>query len=157
MKKSLRLGAIVATATVATLTLASCGFGGGSSSSSGDAKTLNLMVASYSDGTKGEWQQIIKDFEAKNTDIKVNLDVQSWTAINDVIKTLVEATFLVIIVMFIFLQHWRTTLIPAIAVRHVRHRAFTFDLTADRIASARAATPNSGLSDCTDAAQRRNR
>jgi multiple sugar transport system substrate-binding protein len=91
MKKSLRLGAIVATATVATLTLASCGFGGGSSSSSGDAKTLNLMVASYSDGTKGEWQQIIKDFEAKNTDIKVNLDVQSWTAINDVIKTKIQA------------------------------------------------------------------
>ncbi|HEY2555606.1 MAG TPA: extracellular solute-binding protein, partial [Diaminobutyricibacter sp.] len=91
MKKSLRLGAIVATATVATLTLASCGFGGGSSSSSGDAKTLNLMVASYSDGTKGEWQQIIKDFEAKNAGIKVNLDVQSWTAINDVIKTKIQA------------------------------------------------------------------
>ncbi len=91
MKKSLRLGAVVATAAVATLTLASCGFGGGSSSSSGDAKTLNLMVASYSDGTKGEWQQIIKDFEAKNPDIKVNLDVQAWTAINDVIKTKIQA------------------------------------------------------------------
>jgi multidrug efflux pump len=37
-------------------------------------------------------------------------------SINDVIKTLVEATFLVVVVMFIFLQHWRTTLIPAIAV-----------------------------------------
>jgi multidrug efflux pump len=37
-------------------------------------------------------------------------------SINDVIKTLVEATFLVIVVMFIFLQNWRTTLIPAIAV-----------------------------------------
>jgi multidrug efflux pump len=37
-------------------------------------------------------------------------------SINDVIKTLVEATFLVVIVMFVFLQHWRTTLIPAIAV-----------------------------------------
>jgi multidrug efflux pump len=37
-------------------------------------------------------------------------------SINDVIKTLVEATVLVVIVMFIFLQHWRTTLIPAIAV-----------------------------------------
>ncbi len=91
MKKSLRLGAIVATATVATLTLASCGFGGGSSSSSSGATTLNLMVASYSDGTKGEWQQIIKDFEAKNKDITVNLDVQSWTAINDVIKTKIQA------------------------------------------------------------------
>jgi multidrug efflux pump len=37
-------------------------------------------------------------------------------SIKDVIKTLVEATFLVIIVMFVFLQNWRTTLIPAIAV-----------------------------------------
>jgi multidrug efflux pump len=37
-------------------------------------------------------------------------------SINDVIKTLIEATLLVIIVMFVFLQHWRTTLIPAIAV-----------------------------------------
>ncbi len=37
-------------------------------------------------------------------------------SINDVIKTLVEATLLVVVVMFLFLQHWRTTLIPAIAV-----------------------------------------
>ncbi|MEJ0024849.1 MAG: efflux RND transporter permease subunit [Rhizomicrobium sp.] len=37
-------------------------------------------------------------------------------SITEVIKTLVEATFLVVIVMFLFLQHWRTTLIPAIAV-----------------------------------------
>ncbi len=37
-------------------------------------------------------------------------------SINDVFKTLVEATILVIVVMFVFLQNWRTTLIPAIAV-----------------------------------------
>ncbi|MEJ1968506.1 MAG: efflux RND transporter permease subunit [Rhizomicrobium sp.] len=37
-------------------------------------------------------------------------------SINDVIKTLIEATVLVVVVMFVFLQHWRTTLIPAIAV-----------------------------------------
>ncbi len=37
-------------------------------------------------------------------------------SINEVIKTLVEATVLVIIVMAVFLQNWRTTLIPAIAV-----------------------------------------
>lgn len=91
MKKSLRWGAAIATATVATMTLASCGFGGGSNSSSGDDKTLTLMVASYSDNTKSEWQQIIKDFEAKNSGIKVSLDVQSWNDINDVIKTKVQA------------------------------------------------------------------
>jgi multidrug efflux pump len=34
----------------------------------------------------------------------------------EVIKTLIEAIILVVIVMFIFLQNWRATLIPAIAV-----------------------------------------
>ena len=37
-------------------------------------------------------------------------------SVNDVVKTLVEATLLVVVVMFVFLQNWRTTLIPAIAV-----------------------------------------
>lgn len=91
MKKSLRWGAAIATATVATMTLASCGFSGGSGGSSGSAQTLNLMVASYSDNTKSEWQQIIKDFEAKNSGIKVDLDVESWTDINNVIKTRIQA------------------------------------------------------------------
>ena len=91
MKKSLRWGAAVATAAVASLTLASCGFSGGSGGSTGGAQTLDLMVASYSDNTKAEWQQIIKDFEAKNSGITVNLDVESWTDINNVIKTRVQA------------------------------------------------------------------
>ena len=92
MKKSLRWGAAVAIATAATMTLASCGFSGGSGgSASGGAQSLDLMVASYSDNTKAEWQQIIKDFEAKNSGITVNLDVESWTDINNVIKTKVAA------------------------------------------------------------------
>ncbi|WP_426625046.1 extracellular solute-binding protein [Leifsonia sp. McL0607] len=91
MKKSVRWGATVATAAVATLTLASCGFSGGSGNSAGGANDLNLMVASYSDNTKAEWQQIIKDFEAKNNGITVNLDVESWTDINNVIKTRIQA------------------------------------------------------------------
>jgi multidrug efflux pump len=37
-------------------------------------------------------------------------------SIRDVVKTLVEAIALVILVMFIFLQNWRTTLVPAVAV-----------------------------------------
>ncbi|WP_293884277.1 efflux RND transporter permease subunit [Sphingomonas sp.] len=37
-------------------------------------------------------------------------------SINEVIKTLLEAVLLVVIVMFVFLQSWRATLIPAIAV-----------------------------------------
>ncbi|SEP31688.1 multidrug efflux RND transporter permease subunit [Nitrosovibrio sp. Nv6] len=37
-------------------------------------------------------------------------------SIKEVIKTLVEATLLVILVVFVFLQSWRATLIPAVAV-----------------------------------------
>ena len=37
-------------------------------------------------------------------------------SINEVVKTLVEAMFLVLLVMFVFLQSWRTTIIPAIAI-----------------------------------------
>ncbi len=37
-------------------------------------------------------------------------------SIEEVVKTLVEAVILVIIVMFVFLQSWRATLIPTIAV-----------------------------------------
>ncbi len=37
-------------------------------------------------------------------------------SIHDVIQTLIEAVALVVAVMFIFLQNWRATLIPAIAV-----------------------------------------
>jgi len=37
-------------------------------------------------------------------------------SVEEVVKTLIEAVILVIIVMFVFLQSWRATLIPAIAV-----------------------------------------
>ena len=37
-------------------------------------------------------------------------------SISEVVKTLIEAIVLVVIVMFVFLQSWRATLIPAIAV-----------------------------------------
>ncbi len=37
-------------------------------------------------------------------------------SIDEVVKTLLEAILLVVIVMFVFLQSWRATLIPAIAV-----------------------------------------
>ena len=37
-------------------------------------------------------------------------------SIEEVVKTLIEAIVLVVIVMFVFLQNWRATLIPAVAV-----------------------------------------
>ena len=90
MKTSLRWVAVAGTAAVASATLAGCGFGGGGNAG-GNSQSLDLMVASYSDNTKAEWQQIIKDFEAQNKGITVNLDVESWNDINNVIKTRIQA------------------------------------------------------------------
>ena len=51
---------------------------------------------------------VIEDIESK----KDFLDA----SIKSVIKTLLEALLLVILVVFVFLQSWRATIIPAIAI-----------------------------------------
>jgi multiple sugar transport system substrate-binding protein len=93
MKKSLRLGTAVAIAATATLTLASCGFGGGSGDG-GDtadgANTIDLLVPSYSDATQGLWEDVIAGFEEENSDVKVNLEVQSWDNLESVIATKIQ-------------------------------------------------------------------
>ncbi|MEV8263647.1 extracellular solute-binding protein [Microbacterium sp. NPDC077057] len=92
MNKSRRYGA-AAVAAVATLSLASCGFGGSGGDSGGgdDASTLDLLVPSYSDATKGLWEDVIDGFTSDNPDIKVNLEVQSWDNLEKVISTKVQA------------------------------------------------------------------
>ncbi|HET8779311.1 MAG TPA: extracellular solute-binding protein, partial [Agromyces sp.] len=93
MKKSLRLSAAVAVAAAASLTLASCGFGGGTGGDGGDADgatTLDLLVPSYSDATQGLWEDVIAGFEEENSDITVNLEVQSWDNLESVITTKIQ-------------------------------------------------------------------
>lgn len=92
MKKSLRVGAMVATAALATMTLASCGFGGANDGgeSEGSGTTLNLLVPSYSDNTQGLWEDVIAGFEEENPDISVELEVQSWDNLESVIATKVS-------------------------------------------------------------------
>ncbi|MEV4736758.1 MULTISPECIES: extracellular solute-binding protein [unclassified Microbacterium] len=93
MKKSLRFGAVALAAT-ATLTLASCGFSGGSGGDGGDADgktTLDMLVPSYSDATKGLWEDVITGFEKENPDIDVKLEVQSWDNLEKVVSTKIQA------------------------------------------------------------------
>lgn len=73
------------------LAASACGFSEGGGSDEGGGTTLDLLVPTYSDNTKGLWQGIIKDFEAENPDIDVNLEVQSWDNINDVVRTKVQS------------------------------------------------------------------
>ena len=59
---------------------------------------------------------------------EVALDATAFVEVSlqEVIKTLVQAVLLVILIIFIFLQDWRTTLIPAIAIPVSLIGAFTF-------------------------------
>ncbi|GLK43695.1 MULTISPECIES: efflux RND transporter permease subunit [Novosphingobium] len=69
------------------------------------------------DAVKAEVQKISKNFPS---DVKVSFPYDSTPfvrlSIEQVVHTLVEAVVLVFLVMFLFLQNWRATLIPTIAV-----------------------------------------
>ncbi|MFT4122383.1 MAG: extracellular solute-binding protein [Microbacteriaceae bacterium] len=90
MSTPLRFGAIIATTAALSLGLSACGFSN-STSSSDDATTLSLLVPIYSDNTKGLWEDVISGFEDENPDITVNLEVQSWDDLTDVVTTEVQA------------------------------------------------------------------
>ena len=96
MKKLNLRGVAVAGVATAALLLTSCGFGGASSTSSsepgasGTVTTLTMLAPTYSDGTKALWSKVIKDFEAANPDVKVNLETQSWENVESVLKTKIQ-------------------------------------------------------------------
>ncbi|MCC3296077.1 extracellular solute-binding protein [Arthrobacter sp. zg-Y411] len=89
MKSKVRIG-LVALAATGALAVSSCGFGGGGSGE-GDASSLDLLVPSYSDGTKALWEGVIEDFQAENEGIKVNLQVESWENLESVLQTKIQA------------------------------------------------------------------
>jgi HAE1 family hydrophobic/amphiphilic exporter-1/multidrug efflux pump len=83
------------------------------------------------DAVKAEVTLLAEQFPA---DIKVNFPVDNSTfislSVKQVVNTLVEAIVLVFIVMFLFLQNWRATLIPTIAVPVVLLGTFAILLAA---------------------------
>jgi multiple sugar transport system substrate-binding protein len=76
----------VAVATAAALGLAGCGSDSGDDS----GKNLELLVPIYGDKTKPYWEDLVKAFEKKNTDIKVTLETQSWDDIYKVVDTKIQ-------------------------------------------------------------------
>ncbi|MGP9781675.1 extracellular solute-binding protein [Glutamicibacter sp. AOP12-B1-11] len=91
MKRTTRT-AVVALSATAALLLSSCGFSGGESDASTDAAggentTLEMLVPTYSTGTKALWEGVIEDFEAEHSNISINLEVQSWENLEGVLKT----------------------------------------------------------------------
>ncbi len=70
------------------LAVSSCGFGGDDKADSDT--TINFLAPTYSDGatgTKALWDGIIAEFKKKHPDVTVNLQMESWDTINDVIRT----------------------------------------------------------------------
>ncbi|GGB18475.1 multidrug efflux RND transporter permease subunit [Sphingomonas metalli] len=72
-------------------------------------KTAELVKAEISRVSKG-FPAGLKVAYANDTTAFIELSIE------EVVKTLIEAVILVVIVMFVFLQSWRATLIPTIAV-----------------------------------------
>ena len=72
---------------------------------------------SVADGVKKMMQELKGRFPS-DMDYAVSLDttLPVTEGIKEIVTTLVEATALVILVVFLFLQNWRATLIPLIAV-----------------------------------------
>jgi multiple sugar transport system substrate-binding protein len=91
MKKSLRWGAVIATATVASLMLASCGASASNSSSSGSVKSIKVVIADYSkDNTAPFWKKFAAKYE-KTTGIKLNLQIIEWNDLDQQSSTMVQA------------------------------------------------------------------
>jgi hydrophobe/amphiphile efflux-1 (HAE1) family protein len=76
------------------------------------ANALDTVTA-----VKAKVEQLSKRFPA---DVKVDFPIDNSTfirlSVEQVVHTLFEAVILVFVVMFLFLQNWRATLIPTIAV-----------------------------------------
>ena len=84
-----RVTIAVAVATAAALGLAGCG-SESDSGDSGENTSLDLLVPLYGDKTKPYWEQLVKDFEAKNSNIDVKLETQSWDDIYTVLDTKIQ-------------------------------------------------------------------
>ena len=71
--------------------------------------------------------ELAKDFPP-GMEYEIALDTTEFVQVSmtEVIKTLVQAVLLVVLIIFIFLQDWRTTIIPAIAIPVSLIGSFTF-------------------------------
>ncbi|WP_245548189.1 extracellular solute-binding protein [Nocardia pneumoniae] len=88
-----RVLAGVAMVTGLALALSSCGFG--SKDAADSDTTINFLAPAYSDGatgTKALWDGIIAEFQKQNPGLTVNLQMESWNSINDVVRTKLQST-----------------------------------------------------------------
>ncbi len=85
------------------------------------ALSITLAPRSNALAVSEQIQAVLKNAQANlppHYQLRMTMDKTPFItgSIEQVAKTLVEAIFLVIIVMFIFLQNWRATIIPAVTI-----------------------------------------
>lgn len=70
------------------------------------------------DNVKKRMEELKESMFLEGMDYEVSYDISRFmdASIHEVIKTFIEALLLVTLVVFVFLQNWRATLIPALAV-----------------------------------------
>ncbi|MFF4834854.1 extracellular solute-binding protein [Streptomyces sp. NPDC001315] len=72
-----------------TAVLGGCGLGGS------DEVTLKLVAADYgnskANGSQGYWDALVKEYEAKHPNVKVEVSVYSWTDVDRKVKDMVAA------------------------------------------------------------------
>ncbi|MDB5696752.1 MAG: multidrug transporter [Sphingomonas bacterium] len=75
-----------------------------------DALKTSELVKAFVENAAKNFPPGLKFSYANDTTLFIKLSIE------EVVKTLIEAIVLVVIVMFVFLQNWRATLIPTLAV-----------------------------------------
>ncbi len=110
-----------------TPTAAQQAFQGGEAVGFGVIQLPTANALDVADGVVAELERLSKSFPpGMKYQIAVNTTDIVRDSITEVVKTLFEAIGLVVLVIFIFLQTWRSTLIPAITIPVSLVGAFAF-------------------------------
>ncbi|MFE0156705.1 extracellular solute-binding protein [Nonomuraea sp. NPDC059007] len=73
-----------------TLALTACGGSGGGGTAGGEQKSIKLVVAQYTEGTRPYWDELIKSFEAAHPGKNVDLQVIDWGNLQSQVNTMVQ-------------------------------------------------------------------
>jgi multiple sugar transport system substrate-binding protein len=84
----------VAAASVFALTACSSGNGGASGGAANGqlpATTIKILAPSYGDSSQADWQKIITEFNKKEPNVKVELQIEAWDNFTDKVKARIQA------------------------------------------------------------------
>ena len=116
-------GSVIRMKDVARVSLEASSYATESGINGGNAAVININMLpganamEVADAVKREMENIAKGFpEGITYDIPFDMTTYISESIHHVYKTFFEALILVILVVYLSLQNWRTTLIPVIAV-----------------------------------------